>query len=428
MEDLKSKLPSRNTQKVFHHFHQIGLYMFKKEKTQDQVNLLQTRFDIEKRASTIDWISTISYNFNLLEKTLALAVECFDYYLERNSNKIEHEEYPFLGLASLFLASKYEEIYPPNAQDFIIRGVRTILSNPKCLALNIPQTSKKLDFLKKRMFYHESQILKCLEFNTSRILAIDFLNYFAEDAGFNSKNKRYFYALYLLNISYLNPKLRSISQSLLAFAIIYFVNRIFSKDHEWPSSRADTSNANLLNSSTKKIVFLKVKERFEAWNKCQKDFKEKFYSGMDDIKRIGDSPGKNFNRDNRFLSKMSNSVYGDSRRNIATDRSLKGNSKIFGSNSIENNLKKNETRTVFTQKNAKKENEDKSTGISQVRKRVDIPNNISSFKLILGKSQMLSKENEISEDTQNKLKFKEIEFDFSKVKSVAMDVFTGKKK
>ena len=399
--------------------------MFQKEKTQKKVNLLQTRFNSEKRASTIDWISTISYNFNLLEKTLALAVECFDFFLERNSDQIDTEEYPFLGLAALFLASKYEEIYPPNAQDFIIRGVRTILSNPKCLALNIPQTSKKLDFLKKRMFFHESQILKCLEFNTSRILAIDFLNYFAEDAGFNSKNKRYFYALYLLNVSYLSPRLRSISQSLLAFAIVYFVNRIFSKDHEWPSSRTDSSSENLLNSSSKKIVFLKVKQRFEAWNKCHKDFREKFQSAMDSVSRIGDAQEKSRpQKENRFLSKASNSFYGDSRRNI-TDRSIKGGSPIFKADSIENNFKKDETRSVFTQKNGKKMKEDKSTGISQMKKRVDLPNNISSFKLILGKSQGLCRENEI-ENSQTKINFKEIEFDFSRVKSVAMDVFTGK--
>lgn len=99
------------------HFKQIGLYMFHKEKTQAKVDVLYAnRLDVRKRADTIDWVSTISYNFSLLEKTLNLAVECFDFYLERNAEQVDPDEYPFLGLAALFMASKYEEIYPPNAQ------------------------------------------------------------------------------------------------------------------------------------------------------------------------------------------------------------------------------------------------------------------------------------------------------------------------
>ena len=111
------KLPSIDTQKVHPHFKQIGLYMFQKEKTQTKVNLLYlNKLDTKKRATTVDWISTISYNFNLLEKTLNLAVECFDFYLERNASVVDPDDYSFLGLASLFMASKYEEIYPPNSQ------------------------------------------------------------------------------------------------------------------------------------------------------------------------------------------------------------------------------------------------------------------------------------------------------------------------
>lgn len=91
--------------------------MFQKEKNQTKINLLYSnKIHKKNRANTIDWMSTISYNFNLLEKTLALAVECFDYFLERNADTFDPNEYSFLGLASLFMASKYEEIYPPNAQ------------------------------------------------------------------------------------------------------------------------------------------------------------------------------------------------------------------------------------------------------------------------------------------------------------------------
>lgn len=91
--------------------------MFQKEKVQTKLTLqASSKINLFERSKTIDWLSIISYNFNLLEKTLALAIECFDFYLERNCKTFDHNEYQFLGLSSLFMASKYEEIYPPNAK------------------------------------------------------------------------------------------------------------------------------------------------------------------------------------------------------------------------------------------------------------------------------------------------------------------------
>ena len=287
------------------------------------------------------------------------------------------------------------------------------------------------------MFFYESEILSCLEFNTSRILTIDFLNYFAEDAGFNSKNKRYFYSLYLLNISYLSLKLRSIPQSLLAFSIVYFVNRIFAKDQEWPPTRADPSN---LLRPTKKIAFLKVGERFEEWSQVVHAFHKKFSSALDEIVRIGEAPNKlnrNLVQDNRFLSKISNSLKSDSRRNNLTDRSLADKENKVNLDSIENSKNRNmgkdpQSKSVFTQKNKKRCPEgDKSTGNSRVQSQMNVPRNkISSFRIMLGKSPMTGKDQDSGQDNpdfcpQKVSIFKEIEFDFSRVKSVAMDVFNG---
>lgn len=71
---------------------------------------------MQERSKTIEWLTIISTNFNLLEKTLALAIECFDLHLQKRGVSLQPFEYQFIGLASLFMASKYEEIYPPNAK------------------------------------------------------------------------------------------------------------------------------------------------------------------------------------------------------------------------------------------------------------------------------------------------------------------------
>lgn len=117
MQDRRRTAPSSDPQKVCAHIKQIGMYMFSREKLQTRVGLAQSgRVDRRKRAATIDWMSTVASDFKLLEKTLALAVEVLDLFLERASERTEPDEYPFLGVAALFMASKYEEIYPPNAQ------------------------------------------------------------------------------------------------------------------------------------------------------------------------------------------------------------------------------------------------------------------------------------------------------------------------
>ena len=117
MEDYRSKIPSKTPQTVFPHLPKIAKYLFSKEKSQGNLSIdACPNLDLKERTKTIEWLSTISYNFKLLEKTLALAVETFDFYLERNSERFDVSEYQFLGLSCLFMASKYEEIYPPNAQ------------------------------------------------------------------------------------------------------------------------------------------------------------------------------------------------------------------------------------------------------------------------------------------------------------------------
>lgn len=290
------------------------------------------------------------------------------------------------------------------------------------------------------MFFYESELLKCLEFNTSRILAIDFLNYFAEDAGFDFKNKRYYYCLYLLNISYLSLKLRSISQSLLAFSIVYFVNRIFSREQEWPLTRVGSST-NLLKNSTKKLAFLTVNRRFEEWEKAKQSYQNKFLSALDEIARIGESSQLSNNfiiKDCRFLSKISNSITNeDSRRNLPSERSFFDKDNKINLNSMENSKQTNfitdpRTKSVFTIKNVKKiEDENKSTGISQMHKRPNIPNSkISAFDITLNKPQNLIQGTESLAEGSNKtlkkpILYKNIEFDFSKVKSIALDVFNG---
>lgn len=108
--------PNSNPQITPDNLFRIGLYLYTKDKEQFNVHLLkQSLIDFKERSKTIEWLTIIGVNFNLLEKTLGLAVECFDIYIQSKGGFVDPYDYQYVGLASLFMASKYEEIYPPSA-------------------------------------------------------------------------------------------------------------------------------------------------------------------------------------------------------------------------------------------------------------------------------------------------------------------------
>lgn len=152
------------------------------------------------------------------------------------------------------------------------------MQNPKFNFKNFDSEKQKMNLLRNQLFIYESEILDCLQFNTSRILAIDFLNYFIIDANIQQNSKMFHYCFYLLNIAYMSPQLQSISKSLLAFSIVYFVTKIFGQSSEWP-----VQNEIKFDSISKSVLNLKIKDKMTPIWIHQSQFKNPCGD------RIGDS-------------------------------------------------------------------------------------------------------------------------------------------
>jgi hypothetical protein len=75
------------------------------------------------RAVLIDWLAVVHVKFRLRPETLYLAVNIIDRYLSRT--RIHRRRLQLLGITSLFVASKYEEIYPPECKDCVYITDRT---------------------------------------------------------------------------------------------------------------------------------------------------------------------------------------------------------------------------------------------------------------------------------------------------------------
>ncbi len=69
------------------------------------------------RAILIDWLIEVHLKFKLLPETLFLTVNIIDRYLEKE--QVQRTKLQLVGVTSMLIASKYEEIYAPEVRDFV---------------------------------------------------------------------------------------------------------------------------------------------------------------------------------------------------------------------------------------------------------------------------------------------------------------------
>ena len=65
----------------------------------------------------IDWLVEVHLKFKLLPETLFLTINLIDRYL--SIREVSRSKLQLVGVASLMIAGKYEEIYPPTVKDYV---------------------------------------------------------------------------------------------------------------------------------------------------------------------------------------------------------------------------------------------------------------------------------------------------------------------
>ena len=69
------------------------------------------------RAILVDWLVEVHMKFRLMPETLYLTVNILDRYLSQVP--VERQKLQLVGVTSLLIACKYEEIYPPEVKDCV---------------------------------------------------------------------------------------------------------------------------------------------------------------------------------------------------------------------------------------------------------------------------------------------------------------------
>lgn len=67
----------------------------------------------------MDWLVDVHRKFKLRQETLFMAINMADRYLQVTTESVSKCRYQLFGITCLFIAAKYEEIYPPALGEFV---------------------------------------------------------------------------------------------------------------------------------------------------------------------------------------------------------------------------------------------------------------------------------------------------------------------
>ena len=105
----------------------------------------QPNINEKMRTILMDWMVEVHLKFKMVPETLYLTVNLIDRYLQRKT--VRRSKLQLVGVACLMLASKYEEIYPPELRDLVYITDRAYVRNQQASkhALNAGNTARTLD-------------------------------------------------------------------------------------------------------------------------------------------------------------------------------------------------------------------------------------------------------------------------------------------
>lgn len=87
-------------------------------KYQPSANYMASQTDItdRMRAILVDWLIDVHLKFKLRHETLFLTINILDRFVEKT--KVARNKLQLVGVTSMLVAAKYEEIFPPEIKDF----------------------------------------------------------------------------------------------------------------------------------------------------------------------------------------------------------------------------------------------------------------------------------------------------------------------
>ena len=172
------------------------------------------------RAILIDWLIDVHFKFKLADETLYLTVNIIDRYLE--STSVTRNRLQLVGVSAMLIASKYEDIYPPEVQDFV----------------NISDKA----FTRDEVIKMERSILKQLKYSVTVPSCFRFLQMFCKIC--QTTDQHMAFARYFVELALVDYKMIKYSNSIKAAAAVYLMHKFKEIKPEWNSEVSQRSKYN----------------------------------------------------------------------------------------------------------------------------------------------------------------------------------------
>ncbi|PON54230.1 Cyclin [Parasponia andersonii] len=190
----------------------------KRRPSPDYLEKVQKDVSANMRGVLVDWLVEVAEEYKLGSDTLFLSISYIDRFL--SMNPMTRQRLQLLGVSSMLIASKYEEISPPHVEDFCYITDNT--------------------YTKEEVVKMEADILKSLKFEMGNPTIRTFLRRFtdvAQESYKTSKMQSQFLGYYLAELSLLDYSCLKFLPSLVAASIVFLANFILCPDiHPWCST------------------------------------------------------------------------------------------------------------------------------------------------------------------------------------------------
>lgn len=151
------------------------------------------------REILIDWCVDVQLKLKMGQETLFLAIHIIDRFLD--CRLVHRSKLQLVGCTSLVLASKYEDVYSPEVNDFVY------ISDKACT--------------RGQIIAMEECILCAIGYNVSVPLPIDFLRYFSRIVGIAEGTDAWFLSAYYTELTLQSYVFLRFLPSQIAGAAIY---------------------------------------------------------------------------------------------------------------------------------------------------------------------------------------------------------------
>lgn len=181
---------------------------------------LPTEVKDTSRAFLVEWIIDVHRKFRLLPETLYVTILLIDRFL--SVKQIKKSQLHILGVTSLLISTKYEEIYPPNLDDL----------------LSVSENK----FSREEVLKMEMDMLITLQFSITTPSAYRFLERFRKLSTMANEDKIFFFAQYLQEIALLDASLLKYSPSEIAASALILSTKCLKRVNAWNKEMEKTTN------------------------------------------------------------------------------------------------------------------------------------------------------------------------------------------